>query len=142
LIAGGGGIMLHTGLVLRKSWSLSNLLRESLSSGLIFVGTVLFMLALLSLNFSHLLLTMLYALIAVAIGSMGWLLRKLPKPMSQVQNIASGILIMVGLALFMLPIFILALYGTDIAYANIALIHFILGLLIGLNGVSIRNKAH
>jgi len=98
------------------------LTRSVLSIGLITFGTGLFVLSLwisaASANVSLIISSM-----GLAIGVGGWLLQKAKMPMSLIRNISSALLITIGAGLFILPLFILSIHGTNVAFVNIALMN-------------------
>lgn len=109
-------------------------------TGLIALGSAFITLALiLSMNGSSI-LSLISTVIGLTVGVRGWLLKKSKKPMSLIRNASSGILLTIGLGIILFPILILTLKGTDTAFVNIALTHFVLGLIIGLIGLSMRNQ--
>lgn len=140
LIGSSGLVLSYIGWLLRKSTSLKSFIRSLLAAGLIVLGTGLIVLALLS-SVTYIPITFLASgLLGSAIGASGWLLKKPKKPMSLIRNISSGILLTIGLGAFLFPILILTFYGTNIAFANISVMYFIVGLIVGLIGLSVRNQ--
>ena len=139
LIGASGLVLGYVGWLLRTSTSAKSFIRGLLAAGLIVLGTGFIVLALLS-SVTYAPITFLIAgLMGSAIGASGWLLKKPKKTISLIRNISSGILLTIGLGTFLFPILILTLYGTNIAFANISLMYFIVGLIIGLIGLSVRN---
>lgn len=124
--------------MLRKATLLKKFRNRIISSGLITLGTGLFVISLwISIDRVN---DTLIGSIGLVLGVFGWVLRKPKTPMSLIRNIFSGFLITMGAGLLLLPLFILAIYGTNVAYVNIALMHFVAGLVIGLIGFSVRNQ--
>ncbi len=129
-------IAIYSGLLLREVKSLKEFIRQSLSIGLIAIGIgllVIFLWLQLLNQFN-----LICGLIGVSISTTGWLLQK--TNLSIIRNIISAFLITIGISLLVFPILILTIYGTNVAFANIALTYFVVGLLVGLIGLSIRQK--
>ena len=140
LIGSSGLVLSYVGWLLRKSTSSKSFIRSLLAAGLIVSATVLIVFALYS-SMSNIPITALISgLMGLAVGVSGWLLKKPKKPMSLIRNISSGILLTIGLGTFLFPILILTFYGTNIAFANISVMYFIVGLIVGLIGLSMRNQ--
>jgi hypothetical protein len=140
LIGASGLFLSCVGWLLRKSTSSKGFIRSLLASGLIVSSTVLIVFALYSSMSNIPITALIFGLLGLAVGVSGWLLTKPKKPMSLIRNISSAILLTIGLGIFVFPILILTLYSTNIAYQNIAVMHFIIGLIIGLIGLSTRNQ--
>ncbi len=115
------------------------LTRSILSIGLITFGTGLFALS-LWISTTNENASLIIGSIGLAIGVGGWLLQKVKTPMSLIRNISSAVLITIGAGLFILPLFVLAIHGTNVAFVNIALMNFVVGLVIGLIGFSVQNQ--
>jgi hypothetical protein len=113
--------------------------RSIFSIGLITLGTGLFVLS-LWMSMANKNVSLIIGSIGLVIGVGGWLLQNVKTPMSLIRNISSAVLITIGAGLFILPLFILSIYGTNVAYVNIALMNFVVGLVIGLIGFSVRNQ--
>lgn len=141
LISSSGLILGYIGWVLRTPKSVKGFIRILLAAGLIVFGTGLTILALyFSLISGNTVTALILIFVGLAVSTGGWLLRKPKTPMSLIRNISSGILLTLGIGIFIFPIFILTLYGSNIAFANIAAMYFVLGLIIGLIGLSMRNQ--
>lgn len=140
LIGASGLVLSYVGWLLRKSTSSKSFIRSLFAAGLIVSATVLIVLALYSSTSNIPTMALISGLLGLAVGVSGWLLTKPKKPMSLIRNISSAILLTIGLGIFVFPILILTLYSTNIAYQNIAVMHFIIGLIIGLIGLSTRNQ--
>jgi len=110
-----------------------------LSIGLITLGTGLFVLS-LWMSMANKNVSLIVGSIGLVMGVGGWLLQKVKTPISLIRNISSAVLITIGAGLFILPLFILSIHGTNVAFVNIALMNFVVGLVIGLIGFSVRNQ--
>ncbi|WP_103669480.1 hypothetical protein [Pseudanabaena sp. BC1403] len=140
LIGSSGLILGYIGWLLRTSTSSQSFIRSLLTTGLIVFGIGLIVLTLFSTVISSPITPLISGFMGLAVGVGGWLLQKPKKPMSLIRNISRSILLTIGLGIFVSPILILTLYGTNTTYVNIALMHFIIGLIIGLIGLSARNQ--
>ncbi|OIP77754.1 MAG: hypothetical protein AUK48_03310 [Oscillatoriales cyanobacterium CG2_30_44_21] len=85
-------------------------------------------------------LSVIATIMGVVIGTSGWILRKSKKPMSLIRYVFSGILLTIGMGVMIFSPLILIVKGTNTAFQNIALMNFVVGLIVGLIGLSARNQ--
>ena len=120
--------------------SLKSLVRSLIIALLIAFGPAFIAVALLLSSSGSPVLSLIATIMGVAIGASGWMLRRSKKPMSLIRYVFSGILLTIGLGVIVFSPLILIVKGTNIAFQNIALMYFVLGLIIGLIGLSVRNQ--
>ncbi len=81
---------------------------------------------------------MLYGLLGLSAGTLGWILLKPKFPIGIARKIISGICITSGAGAILLPIVVLSVAGTTIAFASIAPIYVISGVLLVAIGSLLR----
>ena len=129
---------IYSGWILRKPTSPKKFILKFVSTGLISTGIGLVVISLWLQILNQFNAALIYGLIGLTTSVFGWLLRK--SKLNLIRNIISALLITTGISIFILPVIILAVYGTNVAFANIALTYFIFGILLGLIGLSVRQK--
>ncbi|TYQ29047.1 hypothetical protein PseudUWO311_02615 [Pseudanabaena sp. UWO311] len=129
LMFGVGGLAIAIAVLLYRPTSLLDGTRAIVSWILILAGipAIVFTLRVLMAG-GDIYMIMLYGLLGLAAGTLGWTLLKPKFPIGIARKIISGICITSGAGAILFPILILSIYGTRIPFVSVVPIYVISGV--------------